>query len=301
MQLHLYANGLVGWSPEQLASDPELLASGASQSPVGSIREPAQHNGHWHEAIEDPVSDASSTDAEQAEDYSSNAAQSSVDSGHSSEDDDGSTSEAPTASQPSGMTDEEQISEIHAFIVGDDTEDADLAEAALMAATQLVSSLADSDDFLEPEVIETLQQLNVQLHSIDGGLKLEIDEGHDTRCIYIYGDDDNADISNSADSDSEEANDSDDDIDGDSYADRDSDDDSGFATAYTNEASSDNGQDVGNGVTCPVCLQGYSSNARMAALNCRHHVCSCCFDRLSRPKQCPICRARIRSVMEVII
>ena len=161
-----------------------------------------------------------------------------------------------------------------------------------MAATQLVSSLADSSEYLEPEVIESLERLNVQLHSIEGGLHLEIDEGHDTRSIYIYNDDvAAAPDADDRSGDDDETNDQDD-----------SDSDSDFSTAYSHEASSSRSSQGGrDSVTCPVCLQGYSSSARMAALSCRHHVCSCCFERLPRPKLCPICRGRIRSHMEVIL
>ena len=59
------------------------------------------------------------------------------------------------------MSDEEQIGAVQAFIVGDDNQNPELIEAAWMAATQLVSSLADSSEFIEPEVIDSLMDLNV--------------------------------------------------------------------------------------------------------------------------------------------
>lgn len=309
-QLHLYANGLIGWSPEQHSSD-------APHSP-SSLIPGSDHADSWHEAQESSELAGPSNDSEQEDVESTEHAPSSDDdtahtsnsagdpSDHTPDSDDDDTahtdefdsdndSDILIPRRPSGMTDEEQISEVSAFIVGDDTDD-DLAEAALLAATQLVSSLADSSDYLEPEVIDILAELNVQLHSVDGGLKLEIDEGHDTRYVYIYGDDvedadndddvDDADNTSQSQSGDEEAEDG---------------VDIQLHTVFPHEASSDRGLDVRNRVECPVCLSGYSSNATMAALSCRHHVCSCCFNRLSRPKQCPICRARIHSHMEVII
>ena len=68
------------------------------------------------------------------------------------------------------MSDEEQIGAVQAFIVGDDNQNPELIEAAWMAATQLVSSLADSSEFIEPEVIDSLMDLNVHVHAVDGGL-----------------------------------------------------------------------------------------------------------------------------------
>lgn len=307
LQLHFYANGLIGWSPEQQSSD-------ASQS-TNAHTQLRHATDALHEANRDSEDSGSSHNLDHADADSNDSAQLD-DNAQSSDSESQAASEETTPRRHSGMSDEEQISEIHAFIVGDETENATLAEAALMAATQLVSSLADTCDFIEPEVIGTLEQLNVQLHSIEGGLKLEIEEAYDTRCIYIYGDDldDETDIDDDDDDDDEQASDSNDshstgssNYDSDIASDdsdeeepsRDSDSD--FGTAFTHEASSDSNVDIGNGATCPVCLSGYSSNARMAALGCRHHVCSSCFDRLARPKQCPICRARVRSHMEVII
>ena len=277
LQLHLFANGLVGWSPQE---DPALGGSHITSSSEPDLR---QHHGDLqtsslgsHDMDDDQASETA--DVNDSDDH-----------GHESSSDGDESSGTPN--HASGMSDEEQIAEIHAFIVGDETENADFGETALMAATQLVSSLADSSEYLEPEVIESLERLNVQLHSIEGGLHLKIDEGHDTRSIYIYNDDVAA-----ADTDDGEGEDDE------THEQNDSDSDSDFSTAYSHGASSSqSSRGGGDSVTCPVCLQGYSSSARMAALSCRHHVCSCCFERLPRPKLCPICRGRIRSHMEVIL
>lgn len=180
-----------------------------------------------------------------------------------------------------GMSDEEQIEAVQAFIVGDDIENPDLIEAACMAATQFVSSLADSREFIEPEVIDTLLDLNVHLHAVEGGLQLKIGHGVLARSIYIYGDDEEDEPAGNDDSDNEEHNA----VHG----------GSSVRTVVAGSAAAE------EGVSCPVCLSSYSSNLRMAALGCHHHVCNTCFSRLSRPKLCPICRARIASHVEVIL
>lgn len=300
LSIHLHANGLVGWSPEQHPSD-------GHQSPSSRTSE-SNHATDWHEAHESPVleednDDSERDDAESSdntplsrdvavdssndnEDFHESASEDNAAASNSDNESDDASEEATTY-RASGMSDEEQITEISAFIVGEDTENEDLGEAAVLAATQLVSALADSCDSIDAEVIDALAQLNVSLHPVDGGLKLELNAGLEVRSIYIYGDDDGeSSESPLSESDGERAVSS---------------IDVHLPTASVHEASSDSELSVRIAVECPVCLSGYSSNARMAALNCRHHMCICCFDRLSRPKQCPICRERIRTHMEVII
>ena len=294
LQLHLFANGLVGWSPEAEDISTEATQTesqeshnstdsdeddGASQTPPAqlNLRTLFDHLNNTSAAQNDSDNDHSGEDSSDhgSDDFAD------VASGNSeAEDDSSSISDASQHGQ--GMSDEEQIGAVQAFIVGDDTENPDLIEAAWMAATQLVSSLADSSDYIEPEVIDTLLDLHVHLHAVEGGLQLKIGHGVLARSIYIYGDDDDDDSHDNDDNDSDE--------DGAVHGGA-----SGRAVVEVGGAASE------EGVSCPVCLSAYSSNVRMAALGCHHHLCNSCFGRLSRPKLCPICRARIASHVEVIL
>lgn len=288
LQLHLFANGLVGWSPEaestntegtqtdgnhtgnsnnneqhaaQAAAEPQLNLRGLDQLNIGSLPQDQAHN---ERRVDSGSSNASDHFADVASDNSE-------------------TEEGSVASQHGhgqGMSDEEQIDAVQAFIVGDDIQNPDLIEAACMAATQLISSLADSSEFIEPEVIDRLLDLNVHLHAVEGGLQLKIGHGILARSIYMYGDDVD-EPAGSIDSGSEE--------------------DYGVHAASSGRTVVAGSAAAEEGVTCPVCLSGYSSNVRMAALGCHHHVCNTCFGRLSRPKLCPICRAHIASHVEVIL
>ena len=269
LQLHLFANGLVGWSPEANSDESEVQS--ADQTP--QTASPQANLRHAFDRLHVSASEADSTNDE--DDFAD------------VESDAGSDTATDNMHQqsPQGMTDEEQIAAVQAFIVGDDTLNPTLQEAAWMAATQLVSSLADSSEYLEPEVISTLQELCVHLHAVDGGLQLKIGHGIMARSIYIYGDDETSD------------ND-----DHDHSYEHDTEDDEDAMHGSTSSRSVVTG-DVASeeGVACPVCLSTYSSNVRMAALGCHHHVCNRCFRRLSRPRTCPICRAYVSSHVEVIM
>ncbi|KAL0035983.1 hypothetical protein WJX77_010115 [Trebouxia sp. C0004] len=179
LQLHLFANGLVGWSPQ--AEDMETAHPGVDTtadqstqtvSPQVNLRRALDHL------------DVNASEDDQADDGQESDHFADVDSEASSE-----SNERSSQQQSHGMTDEEQIAAVQAFIVGDDTLNPSLQEAAWMAATQLVSSLADASEYLEPEVIDMLSELQVRLHTIEGGLQLKIGQGIMARSIYIYGDD----------------------------------------------------------------------------------------------------------------
>ena len=288
LQLHLFANGLVGWSPEaeptnteatqtdandtQDSNNNEQRAAQTAASPLNlrnldqlSINSSSQDETHNEHGVDAGTSNGSDHFADVASDSSEVEEEG---------------SDASQRGHGQGMTDEEQIDAVQAFIVGDDVANPRLIDAACMAATQLVSSLADSSEFIESEVIDRLLDLNVHIHAVEGGLQLKIGHGILARSIYIYGDDEDEPASNS---------------------------DSGSEEDYTVHAASSGRTVVAGsaaaeeGVSCPVCLSNYSSNVRMAALGCHHHVCNTCFGRLSRPKLCPICRAHIASYVEVIL
>lgn len=269
LQLHLFANGLVGWSPE--ANSDESDVQSADQTP--QTVSPQANLRHAFDRLHVSASEADSTNDE--DDYAD------------VESDAGSDPATDNTHQqsPQGMTDEEQIAAVQAFIVGDDTLNPTLQEAAWMAATQLVSSLADSSEYLEPEVISTLQELCVHLHAVDGGLQLKIGHGIMARSIYIYGDDETSDNDDHDHSYEHDTEDDEDAMHG-SISSR---------SVVTGDVASE------EGIACPVCLSSYSSNVRMAALGCHHHVCNSCFRRLPRPRTCPICRAHVSSHVEVIM
>ena len=288
LQLHLFANGLVGWSPVAETTNTEATQTDATNT--------QDRNNNEQHAAQTAASQLNLRNLDEldinssAEDETQNAhrvsAGSSNGSDHSADvasDSSEAEEEGSDASQHGhgqGMTDEEQIDAVQAFIVGDDIANPGLMDAACMAATQLVSSLADSSDFIESEVIDKLLDLNVHLHAVEGGLQLKIGHGILARSIYIYGDDED-DAGGNHDNGSEED--------------------------YTVHAASSGRTVIAGsaaaeeGVSCPVCLSSYSSNVRMAALGCHHHVCNTCFGRLSRPKLCPVCRAHIASHVEVIL
>lgn len=269
LQLHLFANGLVGWSPQaedmETASPDVNTTATQTISPQVSLRRALNR-------LDVNASEANQTDDGQESDHFADV-----------DTEAGSDSESNELQQSHGMTDEEQIAAVQAFIVGDDTLNPSLQEAAWMAATQLVSSLADPSEYIEVEVIDSLSELQVRLHTIEGGLQLKIGQGIMARSIYIYGDDE------ASEADDEQV-----------YHDTEEDEDvvrggmNGRAVVSGSVASEE-------GVACPVCLSSYSSNVRMAALGCHHHVCNNCFRRLSRPRTCPICRAPISSHVEVIM
>lgn len=288
LQLHLFANGLVGWSPEAESTNTE-----ATQTDTTDTQD--SNNNEWRAAQTvasqlnlrnlDQLNINSSAQDETPNESrvntgSSNGSDHYADVASDSSEAEEEVSDASQHGHGQGMTDEEQIDAVQTFIVGDDIANPDLIEAACMAAAQLVSSLADSSEFIEPEVIDRLLDLNVHLHAVEGGLQLKIGHGILARSIYIYGDDEDEPAGNS---------------------------ENGSGEAYTLHAASSGRTVVAGsaaaeeGVSCPVCLSSYSSNVRMAALGCHHHVCNTCFGRLSRPKLCPICRARIASHMEVIL
>ncbi|KAL3148830.1 hypothetical protein ABBQ32_001708 [Trebouxia sp. C0010 RCD-2024] len=288
LQLHLFANGLVGWSPEtettishaaQVDPNRNDSSGGRTAQTVPPLLSLSCHMHHLNlnRSAEDTTEDEQGTDA----DSSSSELGDFADVASDSSEDEEAGSDSSQHGYGQGMTDEEQIEAVQAFIVGDDTENPELIEAACMAATQLVSSLADSSAFIEPEVIDKLLELAVHLHAVEGGLQLKIGHGVLARSIYIYGDDEE-DSAGIDDCESEES--------------------------FAGHAASSSGRTVvagraaaEEGVSCPVCLSSYSSNLRMAALGCHHHVCYTCFGRLSRPKLCPLCRAHIASHVEVIL
>lgn len=287
LQLHLFANGLVGWSPEAEGSNTEATQtepqdtanrSSNSSDEDGAAQTPAPQLNL--RSLFDRLNVLDSAQDDSDEDHNLGH----ISTHGSNHFDDVASSNASQHGQ--GMSDEEQIGAVQAFIVGDDNQNPELIEAAWMAATQLVSSLADSSEFIEPEVIDSLMDLNVHVHAVDGGLQLKIGHGVLARSIYIYGDDDDDDDDNGIpghdDSDDEERRT----VHGGS---------SGRAVVEVGGTAAE------EGVSCPICLSAYSSNVRMAALGCHHHVCNSCFGRLSRPKLCPICRARIASHVEVIL
>lgn len=43
-------------------------------------------------------------------------------------------------------------------------------------------------------------------------------------------------------------------------------------------------------VECPVCLESFPVTQRRL-LSCKHSTCNECYDRLPKPKRCPLCRA----------
>ncbi len=275
LQLHLFANGLVGWSPEPEDNQTEAPEAEASTDQPAATVSSGVDLSHTFDQLH--VSAPASADSENDSDDFADV-----------ESEDGSSDEAGSdihQQHPHGMSDEEQISAVQAFIVGDDTMNPALQEAAWMAATQLVSSLADSSEYLEPEVIDRLLDVQVHLHAVEGGLQLKIGHGIMARSIYIYGDDD------------DEANDSD----LEHYNDHTEHDDSDVHGSAGGRAVVNGSVASAEGVSCPVCLSIYSSNTRMAALGCHHHVCNTCFRRLPRPRMCPICRAHISSHVEVIL
>ncbi|KAL3133561.1 hypothetical protein ABBQ38_007409 [Trebouxia sp. C0009 RCD-2024] len=288
LQLHLFANGLVGWSPEAETT----ISHGAQNDPDGNdssgehtaqtvppllslstrVRSLNLNRSGANVTEEDQGTDANSSSSELG-DFANVASDSS--------EDEEAGSEISQDGHGQDMTDEEQIEAVQAFIVGDDIENPELMEAACMAATQLISCLADSSVFVEPEVVDILLDLDVHLHAVEGGLQLKIGTGVLARSIYIYGDDEE-ESTGIDDSESEES--------------------------FAGHAASSSGRTVvagraaaEEGVSCPVCLSSYSSSLRMAALGCHHHVCYTCFGRLSRPKLCPLCRAHIASHVEVIL
>ena len=275
LQLHLFANGLVGWSPQ--AEDTEAAPPGVdttadqatqTMSPQANLRRALDR-------LDVNASEDNQTDDGQESDHFAD-----VDSEAGS---DSEFNERNSQQQSHGMTDEEQIAAVQAFIVGDDTLNPNLQEAAWMAATQLVSSLADPSEYIEAEVIDSLSELQVHLHTIEGGLQLRIGHGIMARSIYIYGDDE------ASEADDEQL-----------YHDTEEDED--VVRGGMNSRAVVSGSVASEeGVPCPVCLSTYSSNVRMAALGCHHHVCNNCFRRLSRPRTCPICRAPISSHVEVIM
>ena len=287
LQLHLFANGLVGWSPEaetnttaSTQTDPDDAENSSNtEEHTAQTTAPRLNLSHLEQLsinrsgqdmTEDELNAGRSSGSGHFADVASNASEA---------EEEGSDTSQHGYGQ--GMSDEEQIEAVQAFIVGDDIENPDLIEAACMAATQFVSSLADSREFIEPEVIDTLLDLNVHLHAVEGGLQLKIGHGVLARSIYIYGDDEEDEPAGNDDSDNEEHNAV-----------------HGGPSVRTVVAGSAAAEE---GVSCPVCLSSYCSNVRMAALGCHHHVCNTCFSRLSRPKLCPICRARIASHVEVIL
>lgn len=287
LQPHLFANELVGWSPEtettlaraaQIHSDSDESSRERAAQPAASQLNLANHlnqrnlNRSAQDGTEDEHSagNTSSAGSDRAADVASD----------SSEDEE-EGSNISLHGHGNGMTDEQQIEAVQAFIVGDDIENPDLTEAAYMAATQLISSLADSSDFVESEVSDALWDLNVHLHAVEGGLQLKMGHGVLARSIYIYGDDED-ESGGVGDSESEE-----------SFAGH-----GALSSGRTVVAGSAAAEE---GVSCPVCMSSYSSNLRMAALGCHHHVCCTCFGRLSRPKLCPLCRAHIASHVEVIL
>ena len=273
LQLHLFANGLVGWSPQ--AEDTEAAPPGVDTTADQATQtmSPQVNLRRARDRLDVNAAEDNQTDDGQESDHFAD-----VDS------EAGSESNARNNQQQSpGMTDEEQIAAVQAFIVGDDTLNPILQEAAWMAATQLVSSLADPSEYIEAEVIDSLSELQVCLHTIEGGLQLKIGQGIMARSIYIYGDD--------------EASEADDEH---LYHDTEEDEDVVRGGIHSTAVVSGSIASE-EGVACPVCLSTYSSNVRMAALGCHHHVCNNCFRRLSRPRTCPICRAPISSHVEVIM
>ena len=288
LQLHLFANGLVGWSPEAGSTNTEGTQTDATNAGGNSNHEQHAAQTAASQLNLRNLDQLSINSSAQDETHnqrrvnagSSNASDHFADVASDSSEAEEAGSDASQQGHGQGMTDEEQIDAVQAFIVGDDIANPDLIEAACMAATQLVSSLADSSDFIEPEVIDGLLDLNVHLHAVEGGLQLKIGHGILARSIYIYGDDEDEPAGNSENSSEED------------YALHAA---SSGRTVVAGIAAAE------EGVSCPVCLSTYSSNVRMAALGCHHHVCNTCFGRLCRPKSCPICRAHIASHVEVIL
>ena len=281
LQLHLFANGLVGWSPEAESTSNEGTQTDSTNAGDSYNEQHAAQAAASQLNLRnlDQLNINSSAQGETHNQRRVNAV-SSNGSDHFADVASDSSEGSDASQQGHGMTDEEQIDAVQAFIIGDDTANPDLIEAACMAATQLVSSLADSSDFIAPEVIDGLLDLNVHLHAVEGGLQLKIGHGILARSIYIYGDDEDEPAGNSDNVSQEDYN---------LHA------ASSGRTVVAGSAAAE------EGVSCPVCLSSYSSNVRMAALGCHHHVCNTCFGRLSRPRSCPICRARIASHVEVIL
>ena len=287
LQLHLFANGLVGWSPEAESTNNEATQTDTTDAQDSNNNQQraaqtaaSQLNLRNLDQLDINSSAQNESQNERRVAGSSNGSDHFADVASVTSEAEEEGSDASQHGHGQGMSDEEQIDAVQTFIVGDDYANHDLIEAACMAATQLVSSLADSSEFIEPEVIDRLLELNVHLHAIEGGLQLKIGHGILARSIYIYGDDEDEPAGNS---------------------------DNGSEEDYTLHAASSGRTVVAGsaaaeeGVSCPVCLSSYSSNVRMAALGCHHHVCNTCFGRLSRPKLCPICRARVASHVEVIL
>ncbi|KAA6425696.1 MAG: hypothetical protein FRX49_04593 [Trebouxia sp. A1-2] len=172
LQLHLFANGLVGWSPQAEDMETALPGVDTTADQATQTRSPRVNLRHALDRLDVNASEDNQTDDGQESDHFAD-----VDSEAGS---DSESNERNFQQQSHGMTDEEQIAAVQAFIVGDDTLNPSLQEAAWMAATQLVSSLADPSEYLEAEV---------RLHTIEGGLQLKIGQGIMARSIYIYGDD----------------------------------------------------------------------------------------------------------------
>ena len=295
LQLNFLANGLIGWSAEttdQTSEDNSPQADNTATSAHHSQRRRSSHSSSTQQTTDtNGVSDDDDADA-----YAD--AQLGIEPGPADSDND---SNPGTIGDPDthGMTDEEQVEAIQAFIVADDCDNPTLQEAALVAATQLVEALADESSYISAEVMDSLQDVHVHLNAVDGGLQLKIGHGVMARSIYIYGDDDD----DTDDDDEDDA--SYDSIDGNSEASYDEEEGSYSHTdpqAYLQEpAVVSSSAAAEQGAACPVCFSAYCSNLRMAALGCHHHVCNSCLRRLPRPKLCPICRARISSHVEVIM
>lgn len=285
LKLHLYACGLIGWTAETGTneSDSSEAAPATDQNEAASQ---AQLN--FMRAFDALRVGAPATITDNDDSFSDWEAYADAQAYGDAQSDDGSTSESVQRSQV-GMSDEDQIATVQAFIVGDDTLNSTLQDAAWMAATQLVSSLADTSEYFEPEVIDTMLDVHVHLHTVEGGLQLKIGHGITARSIYIYGDEGASD--NEDNVGDHIVNDS-------TYHD---DDEHGVQAGSGGRAVVSGSVASEEGVACPVCLSTYNSNIRMAALGCHHHVCNSCFRRLPRPKVCPICRAHISSHVEVIL
>ena len=315
LQLNFLANGLIGWSADS-SQDPNEEEYAEDVSPVhpneGSFAQPRRrgrsqtsrssyHSQSLH-GHQDDHDDDDGDDADNAGDDINDDADDVVEAHSDTEPEDDVNTQTAQDARP--MTDEQQIEAIRAFIVGSDTSNATLRQAAILAATQLVEALSDDSNYIHPEVIDLLLDVDVHLDPVDGGLQLRIGHGIMARCIYIYGSDDeedgeDSDSYNSADEASERSyHDSDGGSQDEQYTDLTQDAPQAVMTADATATSEGIPE---QGAVCPVCFSAYSGNLRMAALGCHHHMCNGCFRRLPRPKLCPICRTRVSSHVEVIM